>query len=529
MSLPNLRPDEAVTYLGRVGVPTYLHEQVAGFTRGHPLALALAVDVLRHGAGDTALDVVQAPDVVQALLVRFVEGLPSQLHRHCVQVCAEARTTTEAVLRAALGREDVHDLFEWLRELSFVDCGPHGIFPHELARDVLVADLTWRDPELRQTLHGRIRAHAASRLHAARGRRQQLAILDFLFTEYSDPVFRSYWTQWDTMGRSLGEPALPQDRAAILTMVERHEGRESAEMAAHWFDRQRSSFIVYRNGREIQGFVGWLALHEATPADIEKDPGTRSGWRHVVRTATPAPDEDVLMLRFLMDCEAYQGASQLFNVGSVQHVLQVLGRPRLRWDLLAVADPGFWAPLWAHVGYHRVEEADFAVGSRGFAVFGRDWRTASLPPKWAELLGARQASETTVLPPPTAQPDFDAAVRQALRDLRRPDRLARSPLLRCRLVRDRGGDSPTSGVLVDLVCEAAEVLRHHPRDEKLFRAVDRTYLRPAQTQELAAELLGLPFSTYRRHLNQGVARIVSWLWDRESAATQPGEQHLSRN
>ena len=34
-------------------------------------------------------------------------------------------------------------------------------------------------------------------------------------------------------------------------------------------------------------------------------------------------------------------------------------------------------------------------------------------------------------------------------------------------------------------------------------------------QEAAAEVLGLPYSTYRRHLAQGVARIVAWLWDRE--------------
>jgi hypothetical protein len=45
--------------------------------------------------------------------------------------------------------------------------------------------------------------------------------------------------------------------------------------------------------------------------------------------------------------------------------------------------------------------------------------------------------------------------------------------------------------------------------------IDRTFLRPAPTQERAAELLGLPFSTYRRHRNRGVERIVAWLWQRE--------------
>ena len=40
-------------------------------------------------------------------------------------------------------------------------------------------------------------------------------------------------------------------------------------------------------------------------------------------------------------------------------------------------------------------------------------------------------------------------------------------------------------------------------------------MRPAPNQEAAAELLGLPFSTYRRHLSQGVQRVVAWLWDHE--------------
>ena len=74
-----------------------------------------------------------------------------------------------------------------------------------------------------------------------------------------------------------------------------------------------------------------------------------------------------------------------------------------------------------------------------------------------------------------------------------------------------------------------ETLAEHPRDDKLWRAVERTYLRPAATQERAAAALGLPFSTYRRHLTQGVSRIVAWLWDQEvygsSAALSSIEQH----
>ena len=65
------------------------------------------------------------------------------------------------------------------------------------------------------------------------------------------------------------------------------------------------------------------------------------------------------------------------------------------------------------------------------------------------------------------------------------------------------------------VDRAIDSLRVHPRDDKLWRAVERTYVRPAATQERAAAALSLPFSTYRRHLTQGVERVVAWLWTRE--------------
>jgi hypothetical protein len=109
-----------------------------------------------------------------------------------------------------------------------------------------------------------------------------------------------------------------------------------------------------------------------------------------------------------------------------------------------------------------------------------------------------------------------------LRDLRRPDLLARNPLQQTRLVRGRAGAAdPSAATLAAVVSAAVENLREHPRDDKLWRAVERTYLRSAATQERAAEALGLPFSTFRRHLTQGVDRVVAWLWDREIY----GEQH----
>jgi hypothetical protein len=120
-----------------------------------------------------------------------------------------------------------------------------------------------------------------------------------------------------------------------------------------------------------------------------------------------------------------------------------------------------------------------------------------------------------------AHPDFEAAVRQGFKDLRRPDLLARNPLVRTRLVAGRTvGESSGAAELEAVLREAVATLARHPRDDKLLRAVDRTYLRPAATQEAAAAALGLPFSTYRRHLTQGMSRVVSVLWDVDVYGTE---------
>ena len=66
-----------------------------------------------------------------------------------------------------------------------------------------------------------------------------------------------------------------------------------------------------------------------------------------------------------------------------------------------------------------------------------------------------------------------------------------------------------------MVQQVTESLQSSPREQKLYLAVYRTYLNPAPTQEQAAELLNLPFSTYRRHLKTGMTRVAEILWHRE--------------
>lgn len=121
--------------------------------------------------------------------------------------------------------------------------------------------------------------------------------------------------------------------------------------------------------------------------------------------------------------------------------------------------------------------------------------------------------------------EFAASVKEALRAIHQPQALLRNPLVASSMVqstlRERPDDRPDQ-VLRGLIIDAAQVVKSDPRAETQYRALDRTYLRPAPSQEKAAELLDLPFSTYRRYRDRGIEAITDWLWEQDIESTSNG-------
>jgi len=235
--------------------------------------------------------------------------------------------------------------------------------------------------------------------------------------------------------------------------------------------------------------------------------GGGEGWLSLERLATLPPA--VLFL------DTYERLAPLddwlretFLPALPAHVLVIIaGRnpPAEPWR----TDPA-WRAIWACV--------------RPYGGFAHDWRAEPLS-VWRAVMAERQLDLDfrpepvgQSAPPPLlvlSQPEFADAVRQALRDYHRPEALARNPLLRSRILRDRAGTHPNPEDLQSLLCDAAATLTATPKNEKFYRALDLTFFRPALTQDAAAERLGLPFNTYRYHLNKGIERVTEWLWHRE--------------
>lgn len=528
--LRNLRPEESQTYLTVRGIPPEYHPSVLAFTHGHPMALALVTDVLSKGDKLAAFNLRSEPDIVRVLLEQLVQDVPSAQHRLALHVCVLVWATTETLLANVLELPDARYLFEWLRRLSFMEDGPFGLFPHDLAREVLDADLRWRNPDSHRQLIQLLTTYLHTIFQRSRGVEQQRIWFDILYLNRHNPFFKPYF-EWTALGTAYAEPASSSDHPAILAMVQQHQGEASAQIARYWLHRQPQAFLVYRNLQgELFGFMAHLALHEATAEDMAADPAVPAALDFVQRHGQARPGEEIVHLRFWMSRETYQGVSPALNLTAINSSICWLTHPRLAWNFITTAEPEFLAPHFTSIHMWRMPEADFEVAGQRYGIFAHDWRVEPAA-AWLNIK-AELALHPNLYPekPPASlsppllvlsQTEFSEAVRQALRDYNRPDRLAANPLLRSRLVVDMAGQAVSPARLQALLLEAADTLRANPKDTKLHRAIWHTYLEPAPTQEQAAELLNLPFNTYRYQLARGIERITTWLWQRELNGANP--------
>jgi hypothetical protein len=215
----------------------------------------------------------------------------------------------------------------------------------------------------------------------------------------------------------------------------------------------------------------------------------------------------------MVDRDAHQAPSPTVNIAPVLTIQHWMTTPNLSRGYITKADAEQWEEFFAFFEILRVPGADVELGGRRYGLFVRDFDAIPVN-DWLELMLERDLTGDAAPRPSPAPvelalsaPDFEAAVRQALRDLHRPALLAGNPLARSSIAAD--------ATVRELLCDAIERLAVDPRDAKLHRVLDRTYLRPAASQEKAAEVLGLPLSTYKRHHKRAVERIVADLWHLE--------------
>jgi hypothetical protein len=520
--LRNLDPDESRAYLLGRAIPERMIEPAISSTYGHPLALSLVADSVLQGSEDFAP--LQDPDLVRSLLRQFIEQEPSALHRQALEIAAHSRVTTESLLASAFGDDQAHALFSWLEGLSFVERNQEGLFPHDLVRDAIEADLRWRHPQRFEDVHRIVHRHFVQRIRETTGSVRQQHLRSLLFLHRHNPAWQPYHGN-DGYGHNFIVPATNEDWPTILDMVRRHEGDASARIAEYWLERAPQDFHLVRNQHDaVTGLIARISLREVTEADSQADPMMAFLVEEANRHAPVMPGDTIGVMRFIMGNETYRNPSTPFSM-SVMGANMVYTDPTLILSTMVVPDPEYWDQLFRYVNHYRVANVAVPIGDRVYALYAHDWRRETVA-QFDEVLTRRESSVDPYLESPAAmpqeivlsRPEFDNAVRQALKTSLTPARVEQNPLLRSRLVMHAPGNAAPAERLCGLLREAAESLRSNAKTVRYYQALHRTYLDPAPSQERAAEDLDLPFSSYRRYLTTGLGMVTDYLWHREMQA-----------
>jgi hypothetical protein len=424
------------------------------FARGHPLALALAAELgdgvpvpARRGEGPR--------EPLRDLLAVLLDTVPTPLHRAALEASAQVLVTTEPLLAALIGTDG---LFDWLRGLSVIESGPRGIRPHDLVRDLLAAELRWRDPEQVVRLRQRAREWYRGRLdHGA------TVLPDLAYLHRDSPLLGPFLSCVIPVGAAPGLAVTPMrdgEWPALRQWLVRHEGEASAALVDGWVSPATVSVVRDEDGAAT-GFMVVLALDRLDPAGIRRrgeDPATSAAWRCVT---APGP---AIQLRTWLARDTYQAVSPAQTRMIFHLVGGFLSTPGLAYTFLPVADPEYWAGAGAYIDLRRLPGADFTVGGRRYGMFVHDWHEVP-PAVWLQRLADREPAATggrEDLPAePLGEAAFAAAVRDALRELDRPDRLAGNPLTGTRLATPGDGADRVQA-LRDAVRDAAAVLRDSP-------------------------------------------------------------------
>lgn len=524
VALHNLAWEEAEALLNARGIDNTLHGPLLRCTQGHPLALSLLADVIaQEGALDPSI-ALESPDVIGALLARFSHGAPDACHRAALQVAAHARITDEALLRHAVDPDKAAALYDWLASLSFSILGHEGLYLHDLAARALDVAFRRRDPQGYQAMHRKVREPCVIGMRTGCGVAQLRAAADVAWMNRFTPVVGGL-IDWAGAQSIFPDFLRPADHAHIVENTTRLEGPRAGQAVMFWLSNKPEAFTVIRtDAGHARGYLCQLVLTRDELSDgamAEADPRVAAALQYFEAQGS-LRDGERMTLELTLDYELHQRPGPMSSQVLIRRLGLWLGPNAVTLSVIALgADVAqTWEPLLQHLEHAPGPIVNF--DHKRQALFVHDWRVAP-PERFLERMEQREVlgADAAPAPVPEAQPTailsekaFAEAVRDALRVFTRDDALSCNSLMETRAVRHvPSGEDPHP--LRRALLLALASLETSGKDERAYAALKLTYIDPARTQEEAAELLGMSFSTYRRQLAAGVERMQRFLWQRE--------------
>jgi hypothetical protein len=493
LALGGLEDEHGLELLDGLGLSDHDDaRRILGWAGGSPLAMTMAVGAGHHGDGGGGD--LGRPDDVRALVRRLTAAELDPDHLDTLAVASIARVTTPALLRAVLPGADAERELGWLGERSFAEPLGPGLALHDLVGRAVHADLGHRAPERERDLRRRIADHLHERALAG-----DLLLSIDLAHLLEDPVLR-WGYSWEGADRYRVDDLRHADIEALGAALEEHaRTRWWADLVRLLTDAPQVAAVVRDTRDRLVGFTAAVTPRTA-PAAAERDPQL-GPWLAHARALSPAGD--VVVWHSSVSLKRGSGAHGLLGMAGI--LRSGLRNPRYSMLPVVRSVPGaaeFAAACGARhepaldVGPPdaRIECHVLDFGAGGVLGMQRDavYRETGAGPPGAE--GAP--------PRPVTLDD----VREALRSLGVPTALARSPLAT--------GTSPAerAASVRERLSRAAGEAFGDTAEERLLRSVlERGYLDPAPSHELAAGELYLSRATYFRRLREATGRIAEHL------------------
>jgi hypothetical protein len=473
-------------------------ERLVEWAEGSPLALSLAAGASQSGA-PLGIPGAGEPNLMRTILRRVAETELDGGNFDVAAIAAIARVTDARMLADVLPEVDAAEAETWLRSRTFAEPSGSGVTLHELVRRALRADLRATDPRR----EARLRCAIADHLHARATRGEPRLVTD-LAELVENPALRWGFGAEGSV-RHRVDAARPGDATEARELVVERAGDDWWwERMRVFFDQAPDRVIVVRDAAGKLCGVCIAVSPQSAPAAAEDDI-VLGPW--LAHAREHHAGDEVLLWRDAIDFSAPATGdvgSQVLSVMTTAGLLRS-GLANPRFSYLPIDPRNHTAARFAaDAGAEHHPELDVRHRDRVVECHVLAHGDGGM------LGGIRDAihAEAGALSPASgAEGPFTVDdVREALRNLERPMDLAASPLARGATPDERAQSVRRA---IDAGLQGAFGTAH---DEVLMRRIlERAYLRPAPSHELAAGELNVSRATYFRRLRAASQQLADYL------------------
>jgi hypothetical protein len=494
-----------------------LAQQLIAWADGSPLALALAADAAQRDGGGWAPERIhEHPNLIQAILHRVARTELDGGNLDVAAVAAIARACDERMLRDVLPDVDHRAAYTWLRERTFAEPVAGGVALHEIVRQAMRADLRARDPERDRELRRRLADHLF-----VRGLRAGPRTVVDLAELVENPAVR--WG-FGADGSTTHRPDLwrvedgPVARERVLA---KPGGAGWWEATQPILELAPDRVVTVRDAGDVLCGMAIAVSPDNAPPVAEQDV-CLGPWLEHARDAHAG--DEVLIWRDSLDFVGHGDLSS--PVLSILNTAAILrsGLKNPRWSYIPIDATNPAAVAFARaVNTTHLEHLDVAVGDKLVQCHQVDHSDDGIlggtrAAVYGELgLGTPGPIRLGPDAAPLASVVFDdvspareavtlEAVRDALRSLHQPLELAASPLASGSTTEQRA-----ASVRTEIEDAVASAFGDSPDEQLLRSIVQRGYLDPTGSHELAADELHVSRATYFRRLRSASQRVADYL------------------